>query len=47
MRHHRQPPTERAASPASHTARPGLTPSTIPLLLTLAVHLCVAGAPAR
>ncbi|MEU1908713.1 hypothetical protein [Streptomyces hygroscopicus] len=47
MRHHRQPPAERAAPPASRTARPGLTLSTIPLLLTLAVHLCVAGDPAR
>ncbi|MFC9222767.1 hypothetical protein ACFT8W_18890 [Streptomyces hygroscopicus] len=47
MRHHRQPSTERAAPPASRTARPGLTLRTIPALLALAVHLCVAGDPAR
>ncbi|MFI1125387.1 hypothetical protein ACH4VS_30190 [Streptomyces hygroscopicus] len=47
MRHHRQTPTKRAAPPAFRTARPGLALSTIPPLLTLAVHLCVAGDPAR
>ncbi len=38
MRHHRQPPTERAVLLASRTARPSLT---------LAIYLCVAGYPAR
>ncbi len=47
MRHHRQPPTERAAPPASRTTRPSLTLSTIPLLPALAIYLCVAGDPAR
>ncbi|MFC9219722.1 hypothetical protein ACFT8W_02705 [Streptomyces hygroscopicus] len=47
MRHHRQTPAERAAPPASRTVRPGLALSTIPLLMALAVHLCVAGGPAR
>ncbi|WP_199817003.1 hypothetical protein [Streptomyces hygroscopicus] len=47
MRHHRQPPTERAAPPASRTARQGLTLSTMPLLPVLALHLCVAGDSAR
>ncbi|MEU5274507.1 hypothetical protein AB0G77_39695 [Streptomyces hygroscopicus] len=47
MRHRRQSPAERAALLASRTARPGLTLSTIPPLLTLAIHLCVAGDPAR
>ncbi|WP_236258177.1 hypothetical protein [Streptomyces hygroscopicus] len=46
MRHHRQPPAERAAPPAFRTVRPGLALSTIPLLLALAVSLCVAGTPA-
>ncbi|MEU5273682.1 hypothetical protein [Streptomyces hygroscopicus] len=47
MRHHRQPATERAALLTFRAARPVLAFSTIPLLLALAVHLCVAGDPAR
>ncbi|GLV73223.1 hypothetical protein ACH4VS_00300 [Streptomyces hygroscopicus] len=47
MRHCRQPPAERAVLPAFRAARLGLVLSTIPLLLALAVHLCVAGDPAR
>ncbi|MFC9224869.1 hypothetical protein ACFT8W_29790 [Streptomyces hygroscopicus] len=48
MRHHRQPPTERAASLASRATpdEPGAL-SAIPLLLTLAISLCIAGDPAR
>ncbi|MDP9610011.1 hypothetical protein JOF35_002288 [Streptomyces demainii] len=47
MRHHRQTPAERAAPLASRATpdEPGI-PSAIPLL-ALAVHLCVAGDPAR
>ncbi|MBW8087088.1 hypothetical protein [Streptomyces hygroscopicus] len=47
MRHRRQPPTVRAALLAVRAARMGLVLSTIPLLLALAVYLCVAGDPAR
>ncbi|MEU7365353.1 hypothetical protein AB0B92_07120 [Streptomyces hygroscopicus] len=46
MRHHRQPPAERAAPPAFRAARMGLVLSAVPLLLALAVSLCVAGTPA-
>ncbi|MEU2207928.1 hypothetical protein [Streptomyces hygroscopicus] len=47
MRHRRQPPTARAALLAFRAARMGLTLSPIPPLPALAVHLCVAGGPAR
>ncbi|GHJ30879.1 hypothetical protein AB0G77_20740 [Streptomyces hygroscopicus] len=47
MRHRRQPPTERAALLAFRAARLGLALSAVPLLLALAVSLCVAGDPAR
>ncbi|MFE2673708.1 hypothetical protein [Streptomyces hygroscopicus] len=47
MRHRRQPPTVRAALLAFRAARMGLVLSTLPLLLALAVYLCVAGDPAR
>ncbi|WP_236256533.1 hypothetical protein [Streptomyces hygroscopicus] len=47
MRHRRQPPAERAALLAFRAARLGLVLSTVPLLLALAVYLCVAEDPAR
>ncbi|MFC9226088.1 hypothetical protein ACFT8W_36075 [Streptomyces hygroscopicus] len=47
MRHRRQPPTARAALLAFRAARMGLVLSAVPLLLALAVYLCVAGDPAR
>ncbi|GHJ28624.1 hypothetical protein TPA0910_30570 [Streptomyces hygroscopicus subsp. sporocinereus] len=47
MRHRRRPPAERAALLAFRAARLALVLSTVPLLLALAVYLCVAGDPAR
>ncbi|MFE1977466.1 hypothetical protein [Streptomyces hygroscopicus] len=47
MRHRRRPPTVRAALLAFRAARMGLVLSTVPLLLALAVYLCMAGDPAR
>ncbi|WAP57819.1 hypothetical protein [Streptomyces sp. S465] len=47
MRHRRQPPAERAALLAVRAARMGLLLSVIPLLLALAVYLCLVGDPAR
>ncbi|MEU4896646.1 hypothetical protein AB0B12_14285 [Streptomyces sp. NPDC044780] len=47
MRHRRRPPAERAALFAFRAARMGLLLSAIPALPALAVHLCVAGDPAR
>ncbi|MBW8090626.1 hypothetical protein [Streptomyces hygroscopicus] len=47
MRHRRRPPAERAAPLAFRAARLGLVLSTVPLLLALAVYLCMAGDPAR
>ncbi|MGO4747688.1 hypothetical protein AB4212_03450 [Streptomyces sp. 2MCAF27] len=45
MRHRRQPPAARAALLAFRAARMGLLLGSIPALLVLAVHLCIAGTP--
>ncbi|MFC9222185.1 hypothetical protein ACFT8W_15830 [Streptomyces hygroscopicus] len=47
MRHRQQPPAVRAVLLAFRAARMGLVLSAVPLLLALAVYLCVAGDPAR
>ncbi|MFE5159623.1 hypothetical protein ACFRNT_14105 [Streptomyces sp. NPDC056697] len=47
MRHRRKPPAVRAALLAFRAARLGLMLSALPLLLALAIYLCVAADPYR